>query len=166
MEICTFAGALGVPSFTDVAVIATLPTAVGGAVYTVVTPLRVVDGLNEPHEVAVLPGVQLHVTPVFVPVIVAAIDALLLGAMIPGGGWLMLTSIMECEPLPPQPAVRPRANRMIERPLRFIADLRSTQLPQRYSAPQEIRVRSGWYKCDHLSEWCESETPAYYSLWS
>jgi hypothetical protein len=71
--ICTFAGALGVPSFTDVAVIATLPTAVGGAKYVVATPLRVVDGLNEPHKAAVLPGVQLHVTPVLVPVIVAAI---------------------------------------------------------------------------------------------
>jgi hypothetical protein len=59
--------------FNDVAVILTFPTAVGGAVYVVATPVVVVDGLNEPQVLAELPGEQLQVTPSPVPVIVAVI---------------------------------------------------------------------------------------------
>ena len=55
------------------AVIVTLPTAVGGAVYVVATPVVVVDGLKDPQVLAEFPGVQLHVTPSPVPVIVAVI---------------------------------------------------------------------------------------------
>jgi hypothetical protein len=70
----------------------------------VAVPLGVVIGSNEPQVVAELPGVQLQVTPAFFesPVTVAVTDtAELPGTNIPGGVWLMLTSIMWFEP--PQP---------------------------------------------------------------
>jgi hypothetical protein len=73
VDIVTFTLAVTVAFFKDVAVIVTLPTAVGGAVYVVATPVVVVVGLNEPHVLAEFPGVQLHVTPAPVPVMVAVI---------------------------------------------------------------------------------------------
>jgi hypothetical protein len=69
----TFALADAAAFFNDVAVIVTLPTAVGGAVYVVGIPVVVVVGLNEPQVLVEFPGVQLHVTPSLVPVMVAVI---------------------------------------------------------------------------------------------
>src|ERR1700735_77687 len=95
----------------------------------VAVPLGVVMGSNEPQVASELPGVQLHVTPAFwgsrVTVAVTG-TAGAPGCTNPGGGWLMVTSILLIlELLPPQPAtyVKPRVSRTIQRALRFIAGL-------------------------------------------
>src|SRR5271170_2785845 len=99
----TFAVANAAVFVTDVAVMTTGPTAVGGGKYMVEVPLGVVPGLNEPQVAAELPGVQLQVTPACAesPVTVAVTDtAGAPGTTIPGGGWLMLTSILLLFELP------------------------------------------------------------------
>ena|ERR1700693_5677668 len=127
----TFAVANAAVFVTDVAVMTTGPTAVGGGKYMVAVPLGVVPGLNEPQVLAELPGVQLHVTPAFrespETVAVTGTEAAP-GVKIPGGGWLMLTSMKLLELPHPAAYVTTSPSKTTQRDLRFIAALPLTQL--------------------------------------
>ena len=101
----------------------------------VAVPLGVVPGLNEPQVLAELPGVQLQVTPACCesPLTVAVTaTAAAPGANIPGGGWLMLTSMKLFELPQPTAYVTTSASKTIQRDLRFIAALPLTQLRWRH----------------------------------
>src|ERR1700734_1561203 len=152
VEICTFAFANTAVFVTEVAVIVTAPTVSGGE-YIVAVPLGVVVGLNVPQAFAGMAAVQLQVTPAFLesPVTVAVTEtAGDPGGKKPGGGWVIVTCIPLLFELPhPARFVMPRAIRMIQRDLRFIAGLLWTRLRSRCcvpDAPAEIRGRCESHK--------------------
>jgi len=90
----TFTLAVTEAFFSEVAVMTTGPI-VAGAVYVVATPLAVLAGANDPQEPT---GVQLQLTPSPVPVTVATICAVPLGARRAGGAVDMVT--VTCDELP------------------------------------------------------------------